>query len=287
MHLSRALELLVVGLSAVSVAEATFIGINAHHDGRKGIQRRQDDDDAPAETDVITPPAKTTEPPPDPTSTSDDPPVETTTSEEEPPPTTTTKQPDDPPPPTTTSSSDQPTRTSSKDDDPKPTDKPDPTNKPDPTPDEPKEDEEQEKITFTFTHVITSTREDGSPTTYTSESVTTSTSPPGFATGGDENKASEGMSPTTRNTVIGVVVGVGGAIILGGLALVAWRIWGRKKHQEENDGLMDYGSTVDSKPDTSGGAGGVGGGSMASRSPFQSTLESYHAPTQVNTAANF
>jgi hypothetical protein len=280
MHLSRALELLVVGLSAMSVAEATFIGINPHHDGRNGIQRRQDDDDAPALTDVITPPAQTTEPPPDPTSTSD-PPVETTTTEQDPPPTTT--KPDDPPP---TTSTDEPTRTSSSKDDPKPTDKPDPTNKPDPTPDEPKEDEEQEKITFTFTHVITSTREDGSPTTYTSESVSTGTTTPGLATG-DEKKTSEGMSPTTRNTVIGVVVGVGGAIILGGLALVAWRIWGRKKHQEENDGLMDYGSTVDSKPDTSGGASGVGGGSMASRSPFQSTLESYHAPTQVNTAANF
>jgi len=87
------------------------------------------------------------------------------------------------------------------------------------------------------------------------------------------------MSTTTRNTVIGVVVGVGGAIILGGLALVAWRIWGRKKHQEEHDGLMDYGSAIESKPDT--------GGSLTGRTPFQSTLESYHAPTQVNTAANF
>lgn len=75
-----------------------------------------------------------------------------------------------------------------------------------------------------------------------------------------------------------MVVGVGGAIILGGLALVAWRIWGRKKHHEENVGLMDYGSAAE-KPDT--------GGSMAGRTPFQSTLESYHAPTQVNTAANF
>lgn len=88
------------------------------------------------------------------------------------------------------------------------------------------------------------------------------------------------MPPQTRDTVIGVVVGVGGAIILGGLALVAWRIWGRRKHREENDALMDYGSTVEN-PD-SGGAGSING-----RTPFQSTLESYHAPTQVNTAANF
>lgn len=86
------------------------------------------------------------------------------------------------------------------------------------------------------------------------------------------------MSPQTRNTVIGVVVGVGGAIVLGGLAFVAWRIWGRKRHQEESDGLMAYAGAPE-KPDT--------GGSMSARTPFQSTLESYHAPTQVNTAANF
>jgi hypothetical protein len=88
------------------------------------------------------------------------------------------------------------------------------------------------------------------------------------------------MTAETRNTIIGVVVGVGGAIILGGLAFVAWRIWGRKKAAEENDDLMDYPSTTGGeKPDT--------GNSMSGRTPFQSTLESYHAPTQVNPAANF
>lgn len=87
------------------------------------------------------------------------------------------------------------------------------------------------------------------------------------------------MSKQTRDTVIGVVVGVGGAIVLGALAFVAWRIWGRKKGPEENDGLMDYGSNTGEKPES--------GGSMTGRTPFQSTLESYHAPTQVNTASNF
>jgi hypothetical protein len=111
--------------------------------------------------------------------------------------------------------------------------------------------------------------------TLTSETVTTATA--GLAGGNSGGSQDSGMSTQTRNTVIGVVVGVGGAIILGGLALVAWRIWGRKKQSEENDGLMDYGSTAE-KPES--------GGSMAGRTPFQSTLESYHAPTP-NTAANF
>lgn len=97
---------------------------------------------------------------------------------------------------------------------------------------------------------------------------------------GGQSGAQTGMTPQTRNTVIGVVVGVGGAIILGGLGFVAWRIWGRKKAVEESDDLMDYPSTAGGeKPDT--------GNSMNGRTPFQSTLESYHAPTQVNTASNF
>jgi hypothetical protein len=125
----------------------------------------------------------------------------------------------------------------------------------------------------TFT-TITTTNSDGSQMTLTSSFVTTATA--GLASGGSGSE--QGMSEQTRNTVIGVVVGVGGAIILGGLAVVAWRIWGRKKPQEEADGLMDYNSTVE-KPES--------GASMTGRSPFQSTLESYHAPTQVNTAANF
>ena len=83
------------------------------------------------------------------------------------------------------------------------------------------------------------------------------------------------MSPQTRNVVIGVVVGVGGAIILGGLGFVAWRIWGRKK-TVESDNLMDYPSGTAEKPDT---------GNSVGPSPFQSTLESYHVP--VNQARNF
>jgi hypothetical protein len=68
---------------------------------------------------------------------------------------------------------------------------------------------------------------------------------------------------------------------LGGLAFVAWRIWGRRKAAEEDNDMMDYPSSAGEKPDT------TGGGSMGGRTPFQSTLESYHAPTQVNTASNF
>jgi len=132
-------------------------------------------------------------------------------------------------------------------------------------------------VTSTITQVITQTNADGSKSTITSAIVTTST--PGLVNDG-KNNSGGGISPQTRNTIIGVVVGVGGAIVLGGLAFVAFRIWGRKKHQEESDELMDYHSTgTAEKTDTSG--------SQVGRTPFQSTLESYHAPGQVNTASNF
>jgi hypothetical protein len=93
------------------------------------------------------------------------------------------------------------------------------------------------------------------------------------------------MSATTRNTIIGVVVGVGGAIVLAAVGIVAWRIWGRKKSAEEDNGLMNYGGST-------GGYTGVekseaGSSAGTSRSPFQSTLESYHAPTHVNASSNF
>ena len=88
------------------------------------------------------------------------------------------------------------------------------------------------------------------------------------------------MSSQTKSVIIGVVVGVGGAIVLAGLALIAWRIWGRRKTVEESDGLMSYGNGPEK---SEVGTSAVG----PTRTPFQSTLESYHAPTQVNTASNF
>jgi hypothetical protein len=90
------------------------------------------------------------------------------------------------------------------------------------------------------------------------------------------------MSTQTRNTVIGVVVGIGGAVVLAGIAFLAVRLY-RKKQPEEGDGLMEYnnGYAAAEKSDVASSA------SQSGRSPFQSTLESYHAPTQVNTASNF
>ncbi|XMA19776.1 hypothetical protein WAI453_012567 [Rhynchosporium graminicola] len=92
-----------------------------------------------------------------------------------------------------------------------------------------------------------------------------------------------GMSTKTRSTIIGVVVGIGGAIILAGLGFVAYRIWGRRKNADENDGLM-FGNTGHEKTGSLSAAGAT------NASPFTSTLEDYHNPARngnVNASSNF
>jgi hypothetical protein len=86
------------------------------------------------------------------------------------------------------------------------------------------------------------------------------------------------MTQQTKTTVIGVVCGVGGAIFLALVFLVFWKFWGRRraarKEAQEDDGLM---MTSPGEKDGSSAA-----------NPFQSTLESYHAPQRpVNASSNF
>ncbi|KHN94269.1 uncharacterized protein MAM_07905 [Metarhizium album ARSEF 1941] len=136
-------------------------------------------------------------------------------------------------------------------------------------------------VVQTSVGVFTKTDADGSKTTFSSTMKTTST--PGLTSGDGETT---GMPTKTRNTVIGVVVGVGGAIVLGALGLVAWRIWGRKKHSEEDDGLMAFDMSATRGVEKSE-RGSSAGGAHTQRNPFQSTLENYHQPGQVNASANF
>jgi hypothetical protein len=85
----------------------------------------------------------------------------------------------------------------------------------------------------------------------------------------DNNDA--GLSTSQRNTIIGVVVGVGGAILLGAIALVFLRL--RKKRSEKDDDDMGIAGTSE-----------IGyGGSEQSR-----VAELYSKPQgPVNQAANF
>jgi len=101
----------------------------------------------------------------------------------------------------------------------------------------------------------------------------TSTSTPGI-NGENSGSSSSGLSSSSKNTIIGVVVGVGGAILIGALGFVAWRIWGKKK-QEDDDDIYDPNDNKE-RPSQS-----------TADTPFRSTLDKYHNPGPVNTSSNF
>lgn len=117
--------------------------------------------------------------------------------------------------------------------------------------------------------------------TYQTTYVATSLIPTNTASPVDDTpEKSDGMTPQTRKTVIGVVVGVGGAIFLALVFIVFWKFWGRRRSARraaahEDDALMM--TSPGEKSDAQSGS-----------NPFQSTLESYHAPQRpVNASSNF
>ncbi|KAI4212526.1 MAG: hypothetical protein LQ351_004778 [Letrouitia transgressa] len=121
----------------------------------------------------------------------------------------------------------------------------------------------------------------------TSRLVPVSTSSPSASTSPAINKeeggsGKSGLDDSQKRIIIGVVVGIGGAILLGGIAVVTWRIWGRKRHNVDEDNDL-----VDSVPGSSGREHEKTS-SISGHSPFRSTLDQYHKPAgPVNTASNF
>ncbi|KAI1825796.1 hypothetical protein F4861DRAFT_499860 [Xylaria intraflava] len=185
-----------------------------------------------------------------------------------------------PPPPSTSSSETGPITTSPTQ---KPTSTPPPSTSSDsssPATSDSSPTTTAKPITLTQTVLRTSTNSQGATTVESSESVVVST--PGLSGNSGSKSSSGGITPTTRNTIIGVTVGVGGAIVIAAAGLLYWRLRSKRRTQEENEELITYGA----------GFGGPGTAEKTEpsgpvRSPFQSTLETYHAPSQTNAASNF
>jgi len=130
------------------------------------------------------------------------------------------------------------------------------------------------------TTIITTSNGHIISTVLTSSSVVTAstskaTSAPGL-NGGSGANGSSGLSSSSKKIIIGVVVGIGGAILLGALAVVGWRIWGKKRNAEGDDDIYDPNDTSKDRSNAS-----------SEISPFKQALDQYHQPSQVNTSSNF
>jgi len=111
---------------------------------------------------------------------------------------------------------------------------------------------------------------------FTSDSLPTETANAAAATAtSDPSTGSQGIS---TGAIVGIVVGtVGGVILLGSLAAVAWRVWGKNRRSaDEDDGLMGENGYGTSEVNT--------GFPATSDSPFKSHLEQHHA---AGPSANF
>lgn len=282
MYSVRLVQLLLVALGFIAVAQATFL--NYDNTGPDAALRiRQDEESTPSPSGGSQPSPSPSDGGSDPSPSPSDPGEqdETTTTTDG---TTTTAPPTTTPPTTTNDPEPTPSPSESV---PEPSDR-ETTQGSDEETTTTRSDEEtttsERRSTLTSIIVVTTTDGEGRTTEITSASEYVST--PSLSASDDDNGGG-GMPEGTRNIVIGVVCGVGGAIILGALGFVAWRVWGRKKKAEENDGLMDYHTAGTSafsnepKPDAMSNSTGP------SRSPFQTTLEDYHRPGQVNASSNF
>lgn len=132
---------------------------------------------------------------------------------------------------------------------------------------------------FTTIFTYTTTLSDGRTSAVETQSVVTP-----ILSEGQTNSGDNGMTPQTRNTIIGVCVGVGGAIVLAAVGVLVWRLRARRRDADDGEDLVNYGAGTsqfnNAGPEKNEPA------SMSGRSPFQSTLESYHAPSS-NTGTNF
>ena len=113
-------------------------------------------------------------------------------------------------------------------------------------------------------------------TSNTIVAAASATSLPPELSGSNNGEGNSGLSSNSKKIIGGVVGGVGGAILLGALAIVAWRVWGRKRNYrtDDNDDVVDTAPSSSGKEKRSSAA-----------DPFRANLDQTHAP--LNTASNF
>lgn len=118
-----------------------------------------------------------------------------------------------------------------------------------------------------------------------STEIATATVDPTLAKGGKGGGGSSSLTPQTKAIIGGVVGGIGGAILIGGLAIVAWRLWGKKK-RERAEAEDDFGMGTAGSPHNS--IHREKQHHAASSHAASNSVDSYRNPNgAVNTASNF
>ena len=118
-----------------------------------------------------------------------------------------------------------------------------------------------------YSSVVTTNRVVSSTTGFATATIN-----PSLADGGGDGS---NLSTNAKKIIGGVVGGIGGAILIGGLAFVAWRLWGKKKREAAEQDEYGDGSQNDS----------LRREKRSSAMTFDT--EPYHSPGRVNTASNF
>ncbi|PNS19543.1 hypothetical protein CAC42_7387 [Sphaceloma murrayae] len=153
--------------------------------------------------------------------------------------------------------------------------------------------------TITFTsdgRLVSTTATSTLSSTPTSSSTSTSTSKPGLASG--YGNQSNTLSAGSKKLIGGIVGGIGGALLLAGIAFVVYKMWGRKKgervptEEEYFAGSTDSIAAQKERP-------GSGWGPSSLTSRFAEPLDRYQSPGgvgrsksrggggSVNAASNF
>ncbi|KAK9491933.1 hypothetical protein V1508DRAFT_420383 [Lipomyces doorenjongii] len=151
-----------------------------------------------------------------------------------------------------------------------------PSTSPDPAPTTASTSAESDHVTTIFVTVSGSAIPKATSTILSSSissSLSTANPTPTFASSSTNNSGnSSSLSSSQKRIVIGVVVGVGGAIVLGILAYIIYRIWLRKRGTDvgRRSAIDTAGLAMNEEEDTA--------------DPFRSNLDRYHQPNQ---AANF
>lgn len=131
-----------------------------------------------------------------------------------------------------------------------------------------------------FSSVVTTENVVASTTGYA-----TATIAPGLANDGGSGS---NLSTNSKKIIGGVVGGIGGAVLIGGLAFVAWRLWGSKKAADNQDDYYEGSGTDSIAGQKRQSTGVLSNSAFSDSNNANAGLERYQNPNgAINTSSNF